>query len=140
MFDGILNRTPPPIAQLNPRLPAEIGAIVSKALEKDPDLRYQSIGELRTDLRRVQRGAPSPRIDGIARVFVTRRLRSPVAAWTVAAALGGWILWSAVRPARAPAGAPAATLTQVTRQLGVDAFPSLSIDGRTIIFASAGDI
>src|SRR6185295_16163502 len=42
VFDGILNRAPIPMAQLNPTLPGELGRIVNKALEKDWNLRYQT--------------------------------------------------------------------------------------------------
>jgi len=51
----VLNREPSSILKQNPRLPAELEKIVSKALEKDRDLRYQTAAELRTDLKRLKR-------------------------------------------------------------------------------------
>ncbi|MBV9303537.1 MAG: serine/threonine-protein kinase [Acidobacteriaceae bacterium] len=59
IFDSILNRIPVPISQLDASLPAEFDRIVTKALEKDPDLRYQSAAEMRTDLKRLRRDATS---------------------------------------------------------------------------------
>jgi serine/threonine protein kinase/tetratricopeptide (TPR) repeat protein len=59
VFDAILNREPPPIAQLNPALPAELGRILAKALEKDRNLRCQTANELRTDLLRLKRDVDS---------------------------------------------------------------------------------
>jgi tetratricopeptide (TPR) repeat protein/predicted Ser/Thr protein kinase len=50
IFDAILNRPPLPLQLLQPDLPAELGAIISKALEKDPACRYQSAAKMRTDL------------------------------------------------------------------------------------------
>jgi serine/threonine protein kinase/outer membrane protein assembly factor BamD (BamD/ComL family) len=55
IFDGILNREPVPAGQLNPALPAELDRIISRALEKDRELRYQSASDLRADLQRLRR-------------------------------------------------------------------------------------
>ena len=44
-----------PATSLNSRLPIAIENILSKALEKDKDLRYQTAAELRADLKRLKR-------------------------------------------------------------------------------------
>ena len=62
IHDGILNRTPAPLLQVNPDLPPELGGIVSKALEKDRKLRYQSASDIRTDLLRLKRDSESARL------------------------------------------------------------------------------
>jgi serine/threonine protein kinase/cytochrome c-type biogenesis protein CcmH/NrfG len=59
MFDAILNRTPVPIAQINPSLPPELGRIIGQALEKDRDLRYQNATDLKTALKRLKRDLDS---------------------------------------------------------------------------------
>ena len=59
IFDGILNRTPVTPLRLNPSLPAKLDDIVSKLMEKDRDLRYQSAAELRSDLKRLKRDTES---------------------------------------------------------------------------------
>jgi Tol biopolymer transport system component len=63
-FKAILDETPVPPSQLNKALPQKLDEIVGKALEKDPDLRYQSAAELRTDLKRLKRDTDSGRIRG----------------------------------------------------------------------------
>lgn len=55
IFQGILDRNPRPVAELNPSLPFKLEEIIDKALEKDPDLRYQSAAEIRSDLKRLKR-------------------------------------------------------------------------------------
>ena len=59
IFDAILNRAPTPALRLNPELPLRLDEIISKALEKDRDLRYQHASEMRGDLKRVLRDSGS---------------------------------------------------------------------------------
>ena len=61
IFDGILHSEVAPATKLNSRLPMAIENIFSKALEKDTDLRYQTAGELRADLKRLKRDLDSTR-------------------------------------------------------------------------------
>src|SRR5512138_2691950 len=59
VFESILNRDPVPVTQLNPSLPAELNRIISQALEKDRDLRFQSATDLKTALKRLKRDLDS---------------------------------------------------------------------------------
>jgi non-specific serine/threonine protein kinase len=61
IFDGILHSTPTPPRELNSRLPLAFETILSKTLEKDPDLRCQTAAELRADLKRLKRDLDSAR-------------------------------------------------------------------------------
>jgi non-specific serine/threonine protein kinase len=59
IYEGILNREPVPVLQVNPSLPAGFARIVEKALEKDRNLRYQTATDLKTDLIRLKRDLDS---------------------------------------------------------------------------------
>ena len=59
VFDGILNRDPVPPSTINGMLPAELDRIVSKALEKDRGMRYQTAADMGADLKRLRRDSGS---------------------------------------------------------------------------------
>jgi eukaryotic-like serine/threonine-protein kinase len=60
VFDHLLNRPQPPLLTLKPTLPRSLEAIIDKALEKDPDRRYRSAGEIQRDLRAVDVSTAPP--------------------------------------------------------------------------------
>jgi hypothetical protein len=61
VFEAILNKVPTSPIQFNPGLPPQLEGILSKALEKDRELRCQSAAELRADLKRLKRDTDSSR-------------------------------------------------------------------------------
>jgi serine/threonine protein kinase/Tol biopolymer transport system component len=50
LHNAILTQTPVPVRQLNPQIPAKLGAIINKALQKDREARYQTVSEMRDEL------------------------------------------------------------------------------------------
>jgi serine/threonine protein kinase/Tfp pilus assembly protein PilF len=54
VVDSLLHQPPPSLARLNYSVTPEIEVIVRKALEKNPDLRYQTARDLYIDLQRVR--------------------------------------------------------------------------------------
>jgi serine/threonine protein kinase len=134
IMGAILHQTPEPASRLNPQLPQGLEHIISKALEKDPDVRYQHASELRADLKRLKRdtdasqaSSPAPHIPGLT---TRRKPRWPYLAAGLAV-LAAAIFWLA-RPLPPP---------RITRtvQLTYDAKPKsgpLLTDGSRLYFNS----
>jgi eukaryotic-like serine/threonine-protein kinase len=97
LFDGILNRTPVSPLRLNRDLLPKLDETISKALEKDRELRYQSASELRADLKRLKRDSDSRRT-AVASADAETEFVSAVhprprrQIWTVAAGVAALIL------------------------------------------------
>jgi eukaryotic-like serine/threonine-protein kinase len=64
--EAILNRTPVAATRLNPEVPVKLEEIISKATEKDRDMRCQTAAEMRADLKRLKRSLDSSRTSTVA--------------------------------------------------------------------------
>ena len=64
IFESILGRAPVAPVRLNPDLPPKLEAVVEKALEKDPQLRYQHAADIKTDLQRIKRDTMAGSLSG----------------------------------------------------------------------------
>ena len=105
----VIQADPPPPSQVNPSVPRNLDRVILKALAKDPDLRYESAGQLIEDLSAVRDGegmltrplALKPRSSSreylTSLVTVARRPRVLMPAIVVAlAALSVPLWWRAV--------------------------------------------
>jgi serine/threonine protein kinase len=68
VFDSILHRAPVAPLRLNPDLSPEIERIISRALEKDRKLRYQTAAEVRAELQRLKRDTDLARSASVSTV------------------------------------------------------------------------
>jgi TolB-like protein/Flp pilus assembly protein TadD len=113
ILEGIFSKEPVPPASLNPAVPGELAQIITKALAKDRNLRYQGAAEMRMDLQRVRRERTQeatvtrPTAPGSRPLLPPHEtLRLTLGAVALALVLGG-VSWLAVyRPgaASAPSG------------------------------------
>jgi eukaryotic-like serine/threonine-protein kinase len=72
---SILHETPPPPLSLNPNLPPRLDEIISHALEKNRNLRYQHAADLSSDLEQVRRDTASETVSN-ARPRVRHSVRT----------------------------------------------------------------
>jgi len=97
LFNSILNKEPASPLRTNPDLPAEVERIISKALDKDRDVRYQSAADLRADLTRLKRDTTSGKLSAAKapQAESRKRLRWPWAALALASviAIAAAIWW-----------------------------------------------
>jgi serine/threonine protein kinase/predicted Zn-dependent protease len=100
----ILHKEPKPPRRLNQKVPRDLETICLKAMEKDPDRRYQTAGQLADDLRRyLNRFAiTAHRAGPVARLHKWVRRRPALAAVSVGvfalalvAGLCAYLAWSA---------------------------------------------
>ena len=134
IFEAILNRAPVPAVRLNPDVPAELERIISKALEKDRNLRYQSAADMRTDLQRLKRDTESGRISAAA---IDSQPTTRTHTWTyasVGAILFVFFALLAVYKLRQPAAVATTEWQQITDFADSAVQPSLSADGHMLTF------
>jgi eukaryotic-like serine/threonine-protein kinase len=102
--EAILNRAPTPATRANPDLPPKLEEIINKALEKDREVRSQSAGELRADLKRLRRDAESSRrVSAVSEVPRRRQKRLLVSAILAVVVAIGAVLGLKFRPAQSSA-------------------------------------
>ena len=138
VFKAILDVTPPAIAQTNAILPSRLDEIITKALERDRDLRYQSAADLRTDLKRLRRDSESGRLK--VHVASGRRGVRPQWRWVFGLTAASLVivvvaltLWLSGRRPNQSRSSPVA-ITPFTSYLGDVTFPRFSPDGSQIAF------
>ncbi len=146
-FQAILSKEITPPSMLNPDLPKEVDMILQKLLHKNRDRGYQSALELRADLKNLRREVESsPSLSpfsGSSSLFGRALTSRP---WYVSAMIGVvliaaiasmtyFIVGSSGRSYPGPDWL-AAKRVQLTNQAGTEYYPSLSPDGKDVVYAA----
>jgi serine/threonine protein kinase len=149
ILDGVLNREPLPPARLNPDLPLRLEDVLTKALEKDRNLRYQHASEIRSDLQRVQRDlanattsaehassqharqsrAPVPESPDASKNRAGALLILLTAFALIALAIVFTVRWKSFSSSGLHT-----TLAQLTFAEGIEEYPAWSPDGKTLLY------
>jgi Tol biopolymer transport system component len=122
---AILTADPISPRTLNPRFPAALERIILRALQKEPELRYQRASDLRIDLQRLQKRATRQRRQALAAAVVV-----------VTGLLAGIAFWQSPYFLSQMASDANVSVRQLTRnadELGVGS-GMISPDGQSVVF------
>jgi Tol biopolymer transport system component len=143
VLTAIAGAQPEPLAATRADVPTGLDAIVGKALEKDPDRRYQHARELAADLEilcgQTKTGQPAVAVRSTAEAPVAgwRPTRLMWAAAAVLAALGALVfVITRLAGLRSTPGPAALTPVPFTSYVGNEQEPAISPDGKQIAFTS----
>jgi eukaryotic-like serine/threonine-protein kinase len=121
LFNSILNKEPASALRANPDLPGELERIITKALDKDRDVRYQSAADLRADLTRLKRDTTSGKITAASAPVTVGKSRWPWIAGVLIAIIAGAGTFAWLRSPLPPPRVLATT------QLTHDTIPKVSV-------------
>jgi len=155
VFDAILHRQPTAPVKINPQVPTRLEEILSKALEKDPKLRYQSASDFKVDLQRLKRETDSqtsgrvietqPEASGssAAVVAASEPVPAPRRGWAalgilavIALTLIAGAYWEGKREGLSASITPP-TYRQLTFRGGTIRMARFAPDGKTIVYSAA---
>lgn len=100
VYNSTINHAPPHLRTCNPNIPAELDRIVSRAMEKEPNKRYQSSAELHADLESLRNDPDAFRGEADRTVskpkqtqaWLPKAMVAALAFATIVAGLAGWLL------------------------------------------------
>ena len=146
-MSAILREEPPDLATAEPSLSPALDRIVRRCLEKDPQHRFHSAHDLAFALESVTGTTGAASAVATSSELPTGKRRTALvrtgamALLITLAAAAAWL--AGYRLVRSGAGRPAgtgaiagATFQQLTTQSGVELFPTISPDGKTVVYVA----
>jgi serine/threonine protein kinase len=146
MLDAIVHYQPLPITEVCRDLSLELERIISRSLEKDRELRYQTAVDFRAELKRLQREMDSAEMASAKQQTALdiasgkrKRWGRPLAgaAIVVATMIAATLGWRYLNSEAKPPGTNwnNARFTQITGLPGRESNASISPDGHTVIYS-----
>lgn len=129
IHEAIVNRTPVPARDLDPNIPAKLEEIITRALQKDRDQRYQRSSELRADLERVRREVNQGRGSALW-AAIRRRPRTAAGVSIAVLAIFAFLF----RPTLSPS--QITRMEQVTLGARIDPPPKIVADAEHIYYTA----
>jgi serine/threonine protein kinase len=141
VISSILKDAPVAPISVNPALPPDLDRIIRRCLAKDPSRRYQTAVDLRNDLEDLQELVKTR--DGSTAVPTSRASRAPwqiilTALAAIICIAASMMFWRHQQSKHASAVHLNVTFSKLTSQPGVEWFPSLSPDGKWVVYSGNG--
>jgi eukaryotic-like serine/threonine-protein kinase len=145
---AILEEQPESLGSSNPSVSLDLERIVTRMLDKEKEFRYQTAADLRASLRRMQRGIDSGITVSANQISTTQpaAAKNYVSGWWRSAALALavislfllaiWFFFPRGDGKGRGSDWQAAQVVKVTDAQGLEYFPNLSPDGKSLIYAS----
>jgi hypothetical protein len=139
LVEAILHETPEPASRSRAGVSPGLEAVVAKAMDKEPGLRYQTARELLVDLERLQqeKGGTPAALAAPARLGSRERTRLVALAGMAVGLLpvAAWLFW----PRPSPRITAARPLTRGVRGAGASGSLSWATDGQRLYYLAAKD-
>jgi len=133
---AVVRAEPIPLSRLAPRLPRDLERLILRCLRREPERRYQTMLDVKTELEEIKEGLNRGRWSRSAAIWHNRRVlvAAALVASVMVAGAGTWFVW---RQADGPL-APMQVLPLTTLD-GYEVTPTLSPDGNQAAFSWNGD-
>ncbi len=137
LIAAIMDREPEPIGQHQPMVPPVLDRVVKKCFAKDPDDRWQTASDLKSELQWIlesgsQAAMPAP--------VVEHRRRNARLGWVVAAVMGSLLVAAAIFQFRTAPAPAVVTRFEIPppegASWGIFDLPALSPDGSQVLFGA----
>jgi eukaryotic-like serine/threonine-protein kinase len=140
VLSSILKDTPRNVTEINRALPRDLARIVRRCLMKDAEERYQSAKDIRNDLQELKQSLESGELS--APLPPARIAKSGLRTWPLITAAAVAVTAFAAYRAGSGLNRPSeptrsGSFSQLTVQSGEELFPSLSPDGKWMVYTSA---
>ena len=129
--------SPDPVTQHRPNIPPALSAAIMRCLEKHPSDRWQTAGELRTQLETVFTPGGVTQPVAAARPSFRWTPRRMMIAAAVAGVLIAGVFLSTIAFKKEDAGFSIGANHQVTNLPGVELYPAISPDGKMVAYVAS---
>jgi eukaryotic-like serine/threonine-protein kinase len=145
-LNAILKEEPESLVSSNPAVSFDLERIITRMLDKEREFRYQTAADLRASLRRMQRSIDSDITASVNQISTTQpaAAKAQVTHWWRSATIAlviislflfaAWLFFPRGNEKKRSSDWQDAQVMSVTDMQGLEYFPSLSPDGKSIIY------
>lgn len=128
IYEATIKKNPRDVKELNSEIPSALSKAVKRALEKNPEDRYQTVSELRAELEKINETASLSQSHSIVNSL---KFIAPIVVLILISA----VIYFAYFRNPFESEIKFSNYTQLTSQKGEEIFPNLSPDGKSILYS-----